>query len=102
MDNLYEYKKQKVKYILKWLYLKNKEAFARKFKERYGYDEAVLKNFIRIYLQQTDNLLTIDDNRGETIISNVSFCGRYLKNKEDISYGFLQGEGVEGTQLHFL
>ena len=51
-------------------------------------------------MQQTNNSLTIDDNRGETIISNV-FCGHYLKNEEDTNYGFLEGEGVEGRQLHF-
>ena len=87
MNNLFEYKKQKGKYTLKWLYLKNKD-FTTKFK------------VIKIYLK-TDNLLTIDDNGGETIISNVSFCGRYLKTEEDLNYGFLEGEGVEGIQLQF-
>ena len=101
MENLQPQRKQKGKYILKWLYVKNKEAFTRKSKERFSNNEAVLKNVIRIYLQQTDNSLTIDDNRGETIISNVSFCGHYLKNEEDTNYGFLEGEGVEGRQLHF-
>ena len=32
MNNLYEYKKQKGKYRLKWLYVKNKEDFTTKFK----------------------------------------------------------------------
>ena len=50
---------------------------------------------------KTDNLLTIDDNEGETIISNVSFCGRYLRTEEDLNCGFLEREGVEGIQLHF-
>ena len=96
MNNLHEYKKQKWKYTLKWLYVKNKEAFIRKFKERFDNDKAVLKNFIRIYLK-TNKLWTIDDNRGETTISNVWFCGSYIKIEVDINYGFLEGEGVEGT-----
>ena len=32
MNNLYEYKKEKGKYRLKWLYVKNKEDFTTKFK----------------------------------------------------------------------
>ena len=89
INNLYEYKKKKGKHTLKWLYTKNKEAFTRKFKERFGNDKAVLKNFVRIYLQ-ADNLLTIDDSRSDTIISNVSFFGCYLKTEEDINYGFFR------------
>ena len=43
MENLQAQKKQKGKYILKWLYVKNKEAFTRKSKERFSNNKAVLK-----------------------------------------------------------
>ena len=101
MNKLYECKKQKGKHIIKWLYIKNRNVFIRRFKEKFGNDKTVLKNFIRIYLQGGYINITNTDS-DKFMISSILFCGQYLKNEQDINYGLLEErEGAEGTQIHF-
>ena len=102
MDDLYEYKKHKGKHIFKRLYVKNRKVFIRRFKEKFGNGEAVLKNFIRIYLQLKKDVVFKDADAHKIIISNVPICGQYLKSYQDNNYRFLEeGEGTEGTQIRF-
>ena len=58
MYSLYEYKFKKGQFAFKWLYVKNRDKFKRKFKLCYPTaTDSEIKNFIQIYLQPV-----LDDN----------------------------------------
>ena len=54
-------------HIIKWIYVKNKEVFIKKFKEKFGNGKKVLKNFIETYLQNNE-MITFEDGDGDEIL----------------------------------
>ena len=84
MYSLYKYKFEEGKIELKWLYIKHKEEFIRKFKQKFpdaGDDE--IKNFIRIYLKPAFN-------NEKTICVILCSLIRMVMNGLLIGYAFLE------------
>ena len=109
MYSLYKYKFEEGKIELKWLYIKHKEEFIRKFKQKFpdaGDDE--IKNFIRIYLkpafsnEKNDlrDFMFFDKDGDEWPVNRICFFGIYLKELHvDNNYGWFLENNEPG--LHF-
>lgn len=64
MGDLYEYKRMKGNHITKWIYVKNKKVFIKKFEEKFDNDKKTIKNFIKIYLQSNE-MITFEGSDGD-------------------------------------
>ena len=76
--------------------------FYKRSKETFGNDKKVLKNLIKIYLENNEMITFEQSDRHKILLDNASFYWQYLKTEEDINNGFLEeGEGVSQTGNHF-
>ena len=81
------YKVKRQDYI--WLYKFVKIKFIRKFKEKFGHENYITSNFIRIYIYHKgyENLNSNNNNNNNNNnLSPISFGLRYLRNETDSNF----------------
>ena len=77
------YKVKRQDYI--WLYKFVKIIFICKFKEKFGNENYITSNFIRIYIYHKD-YENLNNNNNNNNLSPISFGLRYLRNETDSNF----------------
>ena len=68
-----------------WLYKFVKTIFIHKFKEKFGNENYITSNFIRIYIYHKD-YENLNNNNNNNNLSPISFGLRYLRNETDSNF----------------